>query len=205
MTVQPWSGFDHLVEGLTALHARAREAAGRSVDEILTVRKWLIGSWIIAYEQEGADRARYGDGLLAALAAAFRARGVSGLSARNLRNYRQIALVWPQLGLRQAATGELALPGEIWQTLSAESLPAPSTEAALLPWQDGAWLARLRRELSFSHLLELSRLDDPVARAFYELHALAHRWSVRELKRQRNSMLFERIGTNHADRYTKGS
>ena len=55
-------------------------------------------------------------------------------------------------------------------------------------------MRRLRQELSFSHLLELSRASDPVARAFYEAQALAHRWSVRELKRQRDSMLFERVG-----------
>ena len=55
-------------------------------------------------------------------------------------------------------------------------------------------MLRLRRDLSFSHLLELSRVSDPVARAFYEVQTLAHRWSVRELKRQRDSMLYERVG-----------
>lgn len=55
-------------------------------------------------------------------------------------------------------------------------------------------MLRLRRELSFSHLLELSRVSEPLARAFYEVQTLAHRWSVRELKRQRDSMLFERVG-----------
>jgi predicted nuclease of restriction endonuclease-like (RecB) superfamily len=45
-------------------------------------------------------------------------------------------------------------------------------------------MMRLRRELSFSHL----------ARAFYDVQALAHRWSVREPKRQRDSLLFERVG-----------
>jgi len=55
-------------------------------------------------------------------------------------------------------------------------------------------MARLRSDLSFSHLLELSRVSDPLARAFYEVQTLAHRWSVRELKRQRDSMLFERVG-----------
>jgi type I restriction enzyme, R subunit len=70
-------------------------------------------------------------------------------------------------------------------------LPARSEP---LPWQDDAWQARLREGLSFSHLLELSRVQAPLARAFYEVQALAQRWSVRELKRQRESMLFERVG-----------
>lgn len=192
--LRPWVGFDSLVEGLARLQARAREAAVRSVDEILTLRNWLIGAWIVAYEQEGADRARYGEGLIDALAAAFKARGVQGLSERNLRNYRQIALTWRRLATRQTLSGESGKPGQIWQTLSAESLPALPAGGEALPWQDDAWMLRLRRDLSFSHLLELSRVSDPVARAFYEVQALAHRWSVRELKRQRDSMLYERVG-----------
>jgi predicted nuclease of restriction endonuclease-like (RecB) superfamily len=192
--LRPWAGFDSLVDGLTRLQARAREAAVRSVDEILTLRNWLIGAWIIAYEQEGADRARYGEGLVEALAAAFQTRGVQGLSGRNLRNYRQIALTWPRLAIRQTLSGESGAPDQIWQTLSAESIPALAHSGEVLAWQDEAWMLRLRQELSFSHLLELSRASDPVARAFYEAQALAHRWSVRELKRQRDSMLFERVG-----------
>jgi predicted nuclease of restriction endonuclease-like (RecB) superfamily len=73
-------------------------------------------------------------------------------------------------------------------------VPAQLPAGDQLAWQDQAWMQRLRRELSSSHLLELSRTSDPVARAFDELHARAHRWSVRELKRQRDSMLFERSG-----------
>lgn len=192
--LRPWVGFDSLVEGLVRLQARAREAAVRSVDEILTLRNWLIGAWIVAYEQEGADRARYGEGLIDALAVAFKARGVQGLSERNLRNYRQIALTWRRLATRQTLSGESGTPRQIWQTLSAESLPALPAGGEVLPWQDDAWMLRLRRDLSFSHLLELSRVSDPVARAFYEVQALAHRWSVRELKRQRDSMLYERVG-----------
>lgn len=227
--LRPWAGFDTLVDGLTRLQAGAREAATRSVSEILTLRNWLIGAWIVAYEQDGADRARYGEGLIDALAASFKARGVPGLSGRNLRNYRRIALTWPRLATGQSRLGETATADSIWQTLSAEFLPAPATGdvvpadirqmpsgesgpvqpwqtlsaesvpalssgGASLPWQDEAWMLRLRRELSFSHLLELSRASDPLARAFYEVQVLAHRWSVRELKRQRDSMLFERVG-----------
>lgn len=192
--LQPWSGFDQLVDGLAGLEARARAAAARSIDEILVLRSWLIGAWIVAYEQEGADRARYGERLIDALAAAFQARGIGGLSGRNLRNYRQIAATWPRLASPQAPDGEAGAGNPIWQTLSAESVPAMLPGTAVLPWQDDSWMVRLRKELSFSHLLELSRVGEPLARAFYEVQALGQRWSVRELKRQRASMLFERVG-----------
>jgi len=108
--LRPWSGFDRLVDSLSAVQAKARDAAARSVDEILTVRNWLIGAWIIAYEQEGADRARYGEGLMDALAQAFKDRGVRGLGRSNLRNYRQIAVTWPRLGIRQTPSGKSLLP-----------------------------------------------------------------------------------------------
>ena len=107
--LRPWAGFDSLVDGLVRLQARAREAAVRSVDEVLTLRNWLIGAWLVAYEQEGADRARYGEGLIDALAAAFKTRGVGGLGRTNLKSYRQIALTWPTLGIRQTS-GEFRLP-----------------------------------------------------------------------------------------------
>jgi len=58
----------------------------------VTLCNWLIGTWIVAYEQEGADRARYGEKLIDALATAFKTRGVGGLGRSNLKNYRQIAL-----------------------------------------------------------------------------------------------------------------
>lgn len=50
--LRPWSGFDRLVDALAAVQAKARDAAARSIDEILTLRNWLIGAWIVAYEQE---------------------------------------------------------------------------------------------------------------------------------------------------------
>lgn len=198
----PWTGFERLVDGLSDLEARARDLASRSVNEILTVRNWLIGAWIVGFEQEGEDRARYGDGLINALSAAFETRGIRGLSARNLRNYRQLALTWPTLASPESTAGDSAdAPAdpalEIWQTASAKFaalVPAHLPTGDLLAWQDAKWMRRLRRELSFSHLLELSRVSDPIARAFYEVQALAQRWSVRELKRQRNAMLFERVG-----------
>lgn len=211
----PWSGFDSLVSGLARVHEQAQQAAARSVDEILTLRSWLIGIWIVTYEQRGSDRAKYGARLIESLAEAFRERRVSGLGARNLKNCRQIAVTWPRLGIRQTTSAEFG--AEIRQTLSAESgdetprtpagesavassfpdewipiPPAPSGDA--LPWHDDDWMRRLRTDLSFSQLLELSRIDAPLARAFYELETVRNRWSVRELKRQRDSMLFERVG-----------
>jgi hypothetical protein len=69
--------------------------------------------------------------------------------------------------IRQTLSGESGAPGQIWQKLSVESLPALPASGEILDWQDNAYMMRLRRELSFSHLLELSRVSDPVALAFF--------------------------------------
>jgi predicted nuclease of restriction endonuclease-like (RecB) superfamily len=49
------------------------------------------------------------------------------------------------------------------------------------------------KSLSWSHICELLLIKDSAARAFYEVEAIHNNWSVRELKRQINSMLFERL------------
>lgn len=51
----------------------------------------------------------------------------------------------------------------------------------------------LSAKLSWSHYLLLMRLDDEQARNFYLKEAEAENWSVRELERQINSLLFERL------------
>jgi predicted nuclease of restriction endonuclease-like (RecB) superfamily len=51
----------------------------------------------------------------------------------------------------------------------------------------------LRRELSWTHYRMLLRVDNPAARAFYEAEAVNARWATRDLERQINSLLFERL------------
>lgn len=48
-------------------------------------------------------------------------------------------------------------------------------------------------KLSWSHYTELLSISDDLARSFYEQQCIRENWSVRELKRQRDSALFERL------------
>ncbi len=86
----------------------------------------------------------------------------------------------------------------ISQTLSAEfglnlSLPT-SVEINRFDWQDEKYFAQLFRKVGWSHFVELLRLEDNLKRAFYEIQTLQNTWSVRELKRQIDSLLYERVG-----------
>jgi predicted nuclease of restriction endonuclease-like (RecB) superfamily len=53
-------------------------------------------------------------------------------------------------------------------------------------------VATLSQQLSWSHFVELIKLDDPVQRAFYTDLCAQSRWSVRTLRERMDSMLFER-------------
>lgn len=53
---------------------------------------------------------------------------------------------------------------------------------------------KIIRNLSYSHLSELLKIDDSQKRTFYEIECTKGTWSVRELKRQINSLLYERSG-----------
>ncbi len=48
-------------------------------------------------------------------------------------------------------------------------------------------------KLSWTHYAELLGVSDDLARSFYENQAVKEKWSIRELKRQINSSLFERL------------
>ena len=206
--------FPALVADIRSLASSARGTVARVTDRVLTLRSWLVGAWIVEYEQHGEDRAAYGEGLIERLADELERGGTPGMSPSNLKNFRQLVLSWPDLDPGRTLSAVL---GPIRQTLSGESDPDRQTAsgasalvlrasagfpsltaraAALqrLPWQDQAWTERLFASVTFSHLLELSRIDQPLARAFYELELLKEGWAVRELKRQINSMLFERVG-----------
>ena len=75
------------------------------------------------------------------------------------------------------------------------NLPSPpSVSFTPLDWQDDTYFTRLFQALPWTHFIELIRMDDPLKRAFYEVETLRNRWSVRELKRQLNSLLYERVG-----------
>ncbi len=71
--------FDNLLQDIGLIHDRARAAAGRSVDRLLTLRNWFIGASIVEYEQAGEDRAAYGEQLLLRLARSLADAGHRGL------------------------------------------------------------------------------------------------------------------------------
>lgn len=167
--------FGSLVSSICEVHERCAREAGKAVNTALSLRNWLVGRHIWEYEQKGSDRAEYGAGLIDALAERLAAAKAGGLAARTLRLCRQFYVTYPEIWqsvIAKSGTSSSAPP--IWQSLSAE------------------FAGGLATRLSFTHLAELSAIDDPQKRAFYEQESVRGSWSVRELKRQIDALYFER-------------
>jgi predicted nuclease of restriction endonuclease-like (RecB) superfamily len=178
--------FEQLIQTFEQTHDYLQRNAVSAVNQSLTIRNWLFGLYIVEYEQNGEDRAKYGAELLKSIASRLVNRNIKGLSDRSLRNCRQFYLVYPQIN--QVISG-LTLPCAIWQMPSAKS-----GKRLIHRGYKGAEVKVLLSRLSFSHLIELARESDELKRIFYELQAIKGNWSVTELQRQMGSLLYERTG-----------
>ncbi len=177
--------FNQLIQAFENAHHHLQEKAVSAVNQSLTFRNWLFGFYIVEYEQNGEDRAKYGSELLKTIADILKNKNIKGLSDRNLRNCRQFYLIYPQVG---SLLSGLDLPKQIWQMSSAKSLELEKVDENRID------AGILIKRLSFSHIIELTRESDELKRMFYAVQAIKGNWSVAELQRQMGSLLFERTG-----------
>ena len=160
-----------------------------------------MGCYIVEFELRGEDRGKYGEALLEKLAQRL---SLDGLSARSLYLFRRFFLSYPTFGEALVGYFELLhapLP-KILQTVSAKFLSTDNEDEAILQTVSAKFKSTevmvpaktILMRLSFSHLVELFDVDNPLARTFYEAECIRGGWSVRELRRQVGSLLFERTG-----------
>jgi len=178
----PAMDFAALVRAIADAHERMSAQAVKAVNVSLTFRNWLIGRYIREYELGGSDRAAYGDRLFDALAERLNANAVSGCDRRQLYRYRDFYRVYPEIV-------EAVSPQS---TRSLTARDGSTEKVGTLSPQSGLSATEIVSRLSYSHFEELTALDDPSKRAFYEIECVRGNWSVRELKRQIASLYFER-------------
>ncbi|MFA5972994.1 MAG: PDDEXK nuclease domain-containing protein [Lentimicrobiaceae bacterium] len=221
--------FETLIQNLQLTHNTLFTSASKAINTAMTIRNWLYGYYIVEYEQNGEDRAGYGDRLIRSIEKRLKATGQKGMSFTNLNIYRQFYLTYPQIGtalphslnnlaiiqaapeqsldgsdnkiiqavpeqstvtnedpIRQAAPDELRVP-------DIKAIQATCQTKGVEP-KPGLNPARLLQTLSFTHIVELIKIDDPLKRAFYEIECVKGTWSTRELQRQIESLYFERSG-----------
>jgi len=196
--------FESLVGQINQVQDVLQAQAAHAVNLSLTARNWLVGYYIVEYEQHGEDRAKYGDNLINRLAKDINRKG---FEPRRLREYRQIYIVYPSIGVEiknYVQSNHLSLPSiedsSIWRLSSAKLQSTDNqnvekwrmTSAKLEEWSTPP--DRLFNRLNFSSLLLLSKIDNDLKRAFYEQEAIRGCWTVTELDRQVSSQYYERMG-----------
>lgn len=199
------AGYGQLVTAISAINTQMVGRVATVANQALVLRNWIVGAYIVEYEQQGADRAKYGARLLATLAADLKAKGMKGLGAETLRTCRLFFLSYPEIS--QAVLGKFDVPGldpAISRAVLGNLDPSAvghglvstakqDSQSVVAPLPTPLELDQLAR-ISWAHFLELIRLDDPWKRAFYENELLKGHWSQRQLQRQIGSLLYERTG-----------
>lgn len=184
--------FESLVSHIDTVQHALQAQAAHAVNLSLTARNWLIGYYIVEFEQSGEDRAAYGEQLLKKLELRLNTKG---LTERRFREFRRLYKVYPQL--QEPVRQYVVTNVEIRRLTTAESsdviiplstVPCNSVESWMIPAD------RLFNRLSSTHLTTISEIDNPVKRAFYEMETIRGCWSVKELERQIHSLYFERSG-----------
>ena len=170
--------FNTLVTQIDSVHKTLQEKSIKSVSTALTMRNWLIGYYVVEYEQNGEDRAEYGAKIIENLVQ--RLKHIKGMSGTNLRLFRQFYIVYPQIN--QAVPDKFKLINQ-----KSQSLPDEFENREF-------YTPKLLNCCSFTHFIEFIKIDDSLKRFFYEVETIKGNWSTRELKRQINTATYERIG-----------
>lgn len=179
--------YTGLLTGVNELLEQARHTAARTVNAILTSTYWEIGRRIVEFEQKGVEKPGYGEEIIDRLAFDLTQRFGRGFSRRNLFLIRSFYIVYRERVQTPSALYYIPSKKErrIVQTVSALSSPTNTLE--ILQTLSGKF------PLPWSHYVRLLSLDEQGKRDFYEKEARRGGWSVRQLDRQINSMLYDRV------------
>ena len=195
-----WGGndshtFEELSSAVSRTHQLAQSGAVKAINQLMTLRNWLIGCYIVEYEQQGSDRAKYGDRLLKRLEESVNTKGLNQTLFRNSRSFYKF---YPQM------TELFQIGATASHILIEKKHPTPSDELAtgllgIHPTLSDKFTTSPKtivERLSFSHICEIMTQKDPLARFFYETECIKGTWSVKELRRQIATNLFYRSGVS---------
>lgn len=161
----------------------AQSQAARSVNTAHVVANWLIGQEIVEEQQQGRERAKYGEQMFKVLAQELATTLGKGFSESSLRYMKLFFDAYPELLPIHHPVGDESLK----HVLQAIHHPV-GDELAAPAWKPG----RLHSSLSWRHYRVLMATPRP-ARDFYEIEAIKCNWTGRQLERQISSLLYERL------------
>ena len=139
--------FEHLSELVLQLHDSAYSATVKAINRFATIRNYVIGFYIVEYEQHGNDRATY------------ERVDKRGINETLLTNSRKFYLTYPQIKDYLTAISPTASEKSLEKSPTASDKFTTPAE-------------KLMSNLSFSHIVELLTVDDSLARFFYETESV---------------------------------
>lgn len=161
--------YKGLISEISDILAQGRKLSFHAVNAVLTNTYWQIGRQIVEFEQGGRERAEYGEGIIKQISKDLTKQFRKGFSVQNLERIRKFYLMWPKT----------------------------QTATALLENQNSSSVMRISPKnifkLSWTHYIRLMSIENPDERSFYEIECEKNNWSVRELCRQFDTSLYERL------------
>lgn len=170
---QPEKNF---VSDLKHLAGEARRQAYRSADYLLVVRNWLIGWRIVTQEQNGKERAKYGEHVLKLASQTLTEEYGRGFGLTSIKNMRSFYLTFSKLQIGQAMLDQFKLTDEPIRQ-------APLDESTIPFYPNLSWL----------HYERLLRVKDADARLWYLKEAAREQWDYRTLQRNISSQYYYRL------------
>ena len=158
---------DDFLKSVSDVLTQARKKAKTAVNLSMVYAYFEIGRMIVEEEQQGKNRAAYGQQLLKELSAHLTKTCGKGFSVGNLKNIRQFYKVYSTDQIGETVFSQF------------ENFPAVCTGRKFF--------------LSWSHYLKLMRIENVDERHFYEIESVKNDWSLRELQRQFDSALYQRL------------
>ena len=202
LPVEDWSqnthSFDELTKIIRDTHDAAQTTAVKAINRMQTMRNWLYGYYIIEFEQHGKDRAEYGTKLLKRLEERVNRKGLTETLFKNSRKFYRLypQMVENLIGVISPTVSDKLLESKDASGLCDTQMTENEHVEKSPTVSDGFRTTgqMIISRLSFSHIVEIMTVDDPLARYFYEQECIKCTWSVRELRRQISTNLYVRTG-----------
>ena len=202
LTNTPDISYESALMDIKSIIAHGRKAAYGATNQAMLLTYWHIGKRIVEQEQNGVERARYGEKLIQLLSQELTKEFGKGFSERNLRNFRKFYILFPSIEIWQAC-----LPNLNW-THICSLLRVPDENARL--WymkevSEEGWSSRtLDRNIStqyYYRLLQSPQKDRVIA----EMQQKTAEYQRNRFELLKNPVVAEFLGFRAEDSFVESN
>jgi predicted nuclease of restriction endonuclease-like (RecB) superfamily len=192
------------------IHSYFNDYANKQVNCAYTLRNWLIGMYLFEIEQKGQNRAEYGEKSYRNLALKLKGKKIKGMSFMMLHSFKKFFITYPSIvqsvieqlqdvdnydfSIIQSLIGQFNSNDNVNVNVNVQSLigqfSLEKKVKSIAIENPNLFISKV----SFTHILEFIKIEESLQRSFYEIQTIKNGWTVRQLQREINSLLYERIG-----------